>query len=200
MDENLTRGYCQLRSPKLKKRPVASRDGLTPPQDPCSCIYLGLVLAGAGFLLPYNSFITAVDYYQSRFPRTTIIFDMSLTYIIVAFISVCINNALVETLSLPVRITFGYLLSFVMLLIIALCDVWFQVFTQDMAYTVTLGAVAIVAIGSTGRNDEIIVWYTHTFNKYTPNVGMKCNITMSKSRFISNQTVTLQVLSTTSLE
>ncbi|XP_071095832.1 equilibrative nucleoside transporter 4-like [Haliotis cracherodii] len=167
MDENLTRGYCQLRSPKLKKRPVASRDGLTPPQDPCSSIYLGLVLAGAGFLLPYNSFITAVDYYQSRFPRTTIIFDMSLTYIIVAFISVCINNALVETLSLPVRITFGYLLSFVMLLIIALCDVWFQVFTQDMAYTVTLGAVAIVAIGSTVQQSSFYGFTSMLPRRYT---------------------------------
>ena len=99
MDENLSRGYCQLNSPQLNRKwkgGTPSRDSITPPRDPCNCVYLALVLAGAGFLLPYNSFITAVDYYQARYPGTTIIFDISLTYIVVAFVSVIINNALVE--------------------------------------------------------------------------------------------------------
>ena len=99
MDENLSRGYCQLNSPQLnrkRKGGTPSRDSITPPRDPCNCVYLALVLAGAGFLLPYNSFITAVDFYQARYPGTTIIFDISLTYIVVAFVSVIINNALVE--------------------------------------------------------------------------------------------------------
>lgn len=98
MDENLSRGYCQLSSPEASRKLKASgpRDHITPPRDPCSCVYLSLVLAGAGFLLPYNSFITAVDYYQVRYPGSTIIFDMSLTYIAVAFVSVIINNALIE--------------------------------------------------------------------------------------------------------
>lgn len=99
MDENLSRGYCQLNSPpqgRRKQKTSGTRDHITPPRDPCSCVYLALVLAGAGFLLPYNSFITAVDYYQKRYPGSTIVFDMSLTYIVVAFVSVIINNALIE--------------------------------------------------------------------------------------------------------
>ena len=141
-----------MRSPKLSRRKPVPRDRLTPPRDPCSCIYLALVLSGAGFLLPYNSFITAVDFYQKRFPASTIIFDMSLMYIVVAFVSVCINNAVVELLSMPVRITFGYIVSFFTLLLIALCDVWFQLFTEEVAYKITLLAVAVVAVGSTGKN------------------------------------------------
>lgn len=53
------------------------------------------------------SFIIAVDYFQARYPGTTVIFDMSVVYIIMAFFAVFANNILVETLSLNTRITFG---------------------------------------------------------------------------------------------
>lgn len=49
----------------------------------------------------------AVDYFQARYPGTTVIFDMSLVYIIMAFFAVIVNNILVEILSLNTRITFG---------------------------------------------------------------------------------------------
>lgn len=55
----------------------------------------------------FSSFIMAVDYFQSRYPGTTVVFDMSLVYIIVAFFTVLVNNLLVETLSLNSRISFG---------------------------------------------------------------------------------------------
>ncbi|XP_041373222.1 equilibrative nucleoside transporter 4-like [Gigantopelta aegis] len=168
MEENSSQqGYCQLRSPKLKRRKSIPRDRLTPPRDPCSCIYLALVLAGAGFLLPYNSFIIAVDFYQSRFPASTIIFDMSLMYIVVAFFSVCVNNAVVELLSMPVRITFGYIVSFVTLLLIALCDVWFQLFSEDVAYRITLLAVAVVAVGSTVQQSSFYGYTSMLPRRYT---------------------------------
>jgi len=79
MDENLTRGYCQLHSgdtPQTRRIEIVSsppgagsgryhaRSQVLPPLDNCRLIYLALVLCGAGFLLPYNSFITAVDFYQ----------------------------------------------------------------------------------------------------------------------------------------
>lgn len=53
------------------------------------------------------SFIIAVDYFQARYPGTTVIFDMSVVYIVMAFFAVFANNILVETLSLNTRITFG---------------------------------------------------------------------------------------------
>lgn len=53
------------------------------------------------------SFIIAVDFFQARYPGTTIIFDMSVVYIIMAFFAVFANNILIETLSLNTRITFG---------------------------------------------------------------------------------------------
>lgn len=92
-----------------------------------------MLLAGVGFLLPYNSFITDVDYLHDKFKGvdsyslgkpllthashdvcvcvcvsgTSIVFDMSLTYILVALLAVILNNVLVERLSMHTRITVG---------------------------------------------------------------------------------------------
>lgn len=170
MDENLSRGYCQLRldtpegdPPPLslgtmgqeRRRPPKPATGSgqsgSPPVDKCHCIYITLILCGVGFLLPYNSFITAVDYYLDKFPGSTIIFDLSLTYICMAFISVIANNLLVELFSLHTRITFGYFLSFAMLLFIALTDIWYELFSPEVSYRVTLVAVGTVALGCTGN-------------------------------------------------
>lgn len=38
------------------------------PQDRYHGIYFAMLLAGVGFLLPYNSFITDVDYLHHKYP------------------------------------------------------------------------------------------------------------------------------------
>ena len=166
MDENLSRGlgYSQLRNeaPKIDMNRLGEK--VSPPRDRGNGVYIALILAGAGFLLPYNSFITAVDYYQAKFPASTIIFDMSMTYICMAFVSVLLNNMLVEALSLQTRITFGYILSFITMSTVALFDIWLEVFDNDVSYKITLVAVAIMALGCTGKqyNTTLIRPASHT--------------------------------------
>ncbi|XP_053412810.1 equilibrative nucleoside transporter 4 isoform X4 [Nycticebus coucang] len=75
------------------------------PDDRYHAIYFAMLLAGVGFLLPYNSFITDVDHLHHKYPGTSIVFDMSLTYILVALVAVLLNNVLVERLDLHTRIT-----------------------------------------------------------------------------------------------
>lgn len=182
MDEGLSLAYVQLGkahwsadgpSTQTVLRRKSTKENINVPRDPCNCIYMALVLAGAGFLLPYNSFIIAVDYFQvsegfhgtwiapelvlkndfffqSRYPGTTIVFDMSLVYILMAFFAVMINNFLVESLSLHVRISFGYILAFFTLLFVAVLEIWCEAFPSDISYNVNLIAVAVVACGCTG--------------------------------------------------
>ena len=95
--------------------------------------------------------VFCISSFQAKFPDTTIIFDMSLVYICVAFAGVLLNNLLVEQFSLSARITFGYVQAFVTLLTVALADVWFEVFDKRTAYNVNLIAVAAVAFGCTGK-------------------------------------------------
>ncbi|XP_037523411.1 equilibrative nucleoside transporter 4 [Rhipicephalus sanguineus] len=170
MDENLSRGYIQLgRQRVVLKQPGSplAPSHERPPEDRCSCVYLALVLAGVGFLLPYNSFITAVDYFQDKYPRTTIVFDMNLVYILTAFLAVVVNNLLVETLPLQVRITFGYLLSFATLLFVALVEVHWESFEHDVGYTANLVAIAIVALGCTVQQSSFYGYTSMLPSRYT---------------------------------
>lgn len=61
MDENLSRGYVHF-----SRRHRGSERDHDAPHDNYNLVYLGLVLAGIGFLVPYNSFIIACDYFAVR--------------------------------------------------------------------------------------------------------------------------------------
>lgn len=77
------------------------------PKDHRNLVYLALLTAGIGFVLPYNSFIIASDYWSERFPSRSVELDLSCTYIIVAFASVLLNNIFLSIAPFRVRILFG---------------------------------------------------------------------------------------------
>lgn len=77
------------------------------PKDTRNTVYLSLLTAGIGFVLPYNSFIIASDYWSERFPTRSVELDLSCTYIIVAFASVLLNNIFLSIAPFRVRILFG---------------------------------------------------------------------------------------------
>ncbi|XP_032184334.1 equilibrative nucleoside transporter 4 isoform X1 [Mustela erminea] len=140
------------------------------PDDGYHAIYFAMLLAGVGFLLPYNSFITDVDYLHHKYPGTSIVFDMSLTYILVALAAVLLNNVLVERLSLHTRITAGYLLALGPLLFISICDVWLQLFSHDQAYAINLAAVGTVALGCTVQQSSFYGYTGMLPKRYTQGV------------------------------
>uniref|UniRef100_A0A8C6E4V5 Equilibrative nucleoside transporter 4 n=1 Tax=Moschus moschiferus TaxID=68415 RepID=A0A8C6E4V5_MOSMO len=149
--EEAVAGATQAQGGRTRGIPIFTDSEEPVPDDRYHAIYFAMLLAGVGFLLPYNSFITDVDYLHHNYPGTSIVFDMSLTYILVALVAVLLNNALVERLSLHTRITAGYLLALGPLLFISICDVWLQLFSRDQAYAINLAAVGTVAFGCTGR-------------------------------------------------
>nr|XP_034178589.1 equilibrative nucleoside transporter 4 [Osmia lignaria] len=169
MDENLSRGYVQLGKARGMNEFKFSNGftHLSPPIDKSNFIYFALTLGGIGFLLPYNSFIIAVDYFQARYPGTTVIFDMSGVYIIMAFFAVFANNILVETLSLNTRITFGYLVSFVTLTFVIICEVWWEPFGVSTSYTINLVAVAVTSLGCTVQQSSFYGYTSMLPSQYT---------------------------------
>ncbi|XKL69649.1 hypothetical protein PGB90_007418 [Kerria lacca] len=169
MEERLNHGYIQLGKSKTAHDFQFTKgfNHISPPIDKYNGIYLSLVLAGIGFLLPYNSFIIAVDYFQSKYPESTIIFDMSLVYIVVSFFAVLANNILVEALPLNTRITFGYLISFVTLVFVATCEVWWDVFGKTTSYFINLIAVATVALGCTIQQSSFYGYTSMLPSRYT---------------------------------
>ncbi|XP_068975765.1 equilibrative nucleoside transporter 4 [Bombus flavifrons] len=169
MDENLSRGYVQLGKARGMNEFKFSNGftHLSPPVDKCNFIYFALILGGIGFLLPYNSFIIAVDFFQARYPGTTVIFDMSVVYIIMAFFAVFANNILIETLSLNTRITFGYLVAFVTLNFVVISEIWWEPFNAATSYTINLVVVAIVSLGCTVQQSSFYGYTSMLPSRYT---------------------------------
>ncbi|XP_028561976.2 equilibrative nucleoside transporter 4 isoform X4 [Podarcis muralis] len=166
-EEELQAKGCQAKGVLTFMEPVCEDPE---PQDRYHGIYFAMLLAGVGFLLPYNSFITDVDYLHHKYPGTSIVFDMSLTYILVALAAVILNNALVEMLSLHTRIAVGYLFALGPLLFVSICDVWLDLFTQAQAYAVNLIAVGVVAFGCTVQQSSFYGYTGMLPKRYTQGV------------------------------
>ncbi|XP_047428894.1 equilibrative nucleoside transporter 4 isoform X2 [Mugil cephalus] len=140
------------------------------PDDRYHGIYFAMLLAGVGFLLPYNSFITDVDYLHHKFKGTSIVFDMSLTYILVALLAVILNNVLVERLSMHTRITVGYILALGPLVFVSVFDVWLEKFSTRQAYIINLVAVGVVAFGCTVQQSSFYGYMGMLPKRYTQGV------------------------------
>ncbi|KAG7239427.1 hypothetical protein INR49_028898 [Caranx melampygus] len=140
------------------------------PDDRYHGIYFAMLLAGVGFLLPYNSFITDVDYLHHKFEGTSIVFDMSLTYILVALLAVILNNVLVERLSMHTRITVGYILALGPLIFVSVFDVWLAKFTTRQAYIINLVSVGVVAFGCTVQQSSFYGYMGMLPKRYTQGV------------------------------
>ncbi|XP_057385223.1 equilibrative nucleoside transporter 4 isoform X1 [Balaenoptera acutorostrata] len=168
--EEVVAGVAQAQGSRARGIPISTDSEEPVPDDRYHAIYFAMLLAGVGFLLPYNSFITDVDYLHHKYPGTSIVFDMSLTYILVALVAVLLNNALVERLSLHTRITAGYLLALGPLLFISICDVWLQLFSRDQAYAINLAAVGTVAFGCTVQQSSFYGYTGMLPKRYTQGV------------------------------
>ncbi|XP_032896126.1 equilibrative nucleoside transporter 4 [Amblyraja radiata] len=103
-------------------------------------------------------------------PGTSIVFDMSLTYILVALVAVILNNALVELLSLHTRITVGYVFALGPLVFVSVFDVWLELFTVHQAYGINLAAVGIVAFGCTVQQSSFYGYTGMLPKRYTQGV------------------------------
>lgn len=75
---------------------------------------------------------------------------MSMTYIVVAFGTVLLNNVFLSLFSFKVRILFGYMISLSTFLFVSICEVAIEVFSVQTAYAANLAAVSLTAIGCTG--------------------------------------------------
>ncbi|XP_055907453.1 equilibrative nucleoside transporter 4 isoform X2 [Eupeodes corollae] len=138
-----------------------------PPKDRKHVVYLALLAAGIGFVLPYNSFIIAADYWQARFPGRSVALDMSMTYIIVAFATVLLNNVFLSLAPFRIRVLFGYVISFTTLIFVAVCEVAWHMFAANTAYSVNLAAVSLVAIGCTVQQSSFYGFASMLPKQYT---------------------------------
>lgn len=140
----------------------------SPPEDKNNLIYLAMVCSGVGFLLPYNSFTVAVDYWEERYPNSTIVFDISIVYILFAFAAVLLNNLLVEAVPLNLRILFGYVVALITLFFVSFFEIWWpDTFPPEVSYSITLFSVAVVAFGCTVQQSSFYGYTSMLPKRYT---------------------------------
>jgi solute carrier family 29 (equilibrative nucleoside transporter) protein 4 len=111
-----------------------------------------MVLAGAGFLFPWSSYITAIDYffflYRRDFPQVSVAIPM--TYLVSTWIFTGVNVSLVTAVPLHARIGLGYVLFLLSLIAIPFIDLMVHscVLSIHVAYYLTIFSIAVVGVGS----------------------------------------------------
>jgi len=126
------------------------------PEDKYRLLYFCFVMVGAGFLTPWTTYIAAFDYffyyYEIEFPTVSV--AIPVIYLVFSFFFGTLNVFLVSKLETHDRITFGYIMFFMSLLIIPMLDVGIHncAIPTGAGFYVTLLSVAIVAMGSGGKN------------------------------------------------
>lgn len=86
-----------------------------------------------------------------------------MTYIIVAFVTVLLNNVFLSMIPFRIRILFGYVISITTLVFVNTCEVAWHMFETQTAYSVNLVAVSMTAVGCTGKIVTILYFNVFVF-------------------------------------
>ncbi|KAL3501201.1 hypothetical protein ACH5RR_035650 [Cinchona calisaya] len=95
------------------------------PQDSFHLAYIIYFTLGAGYLLPWNAFITAVDYFTYLYPDASVDRVFAIVYMIVGLICLILIVAFEHKSTSFVRINVGLVAFAVALLAVPLIDVWY---------------------------------------------------------------------------
>ncbi|KAL5232565.1 hypothetical protein ABZP36_031341 [Zizania latifolia] len=107
-----------LPPPAGSDEPAARR----PPADRLGIGYLIFFTLGAGFLLPWNAFITAVDYFSYLYPGAPVDRVFSVAYMVSCFIPLVLIVLCFPKSSAPARINTGLSLFTLALLVVPVMD------------------------------------------------------------------------------
>ncbi|KAJ0988687.1 hypothetical protein J5N97_007043 [Dioscorea zingiberensis] len=120
-----------------------------PPKDAFHIAYLVYFTLGAGFLLPWNAFITAIDYFSYLYPAAPVDRVFSVCYMISCLIPLLfIVGWGAHRSSVSARINTGLALFTLSLLVVPVMDAIYVKGVRGLysAYHVTLGAVVLAGV------------------------------------------------------
>lgn len=130
----------------------SSEDGEMAPKDHFNLVYIGMIVSGVGFLLPWSCYIAAIDYfffyYLEDFPTISVVIPMG--YLVPTLLAASLNIVLVRTVGTHSRITFGHVMFFIGLLVVPLLDIGINncTISTNISYYITLIVISMVGLGS----------------------------------------------------
>ncbi|CAD6247010.1 unnamed protein product [Miscanthus lutarioriparius] len=118
------------------------------PDDRLSFAYLIFFTLGAGFLLPWNAFITAVDYFAFLYPGAPVDRVFSISYMVSGFLPLLVIVLFFPKSSAPIRINTGLTLFTFALLLVPAMDAVYVKGTPGLygAFDVTVAATALCGV------------------------------------------------------
>ncbi|TMW86141.1 hypothetical protein EJD97_021897 [Solanum chilense] len=123
------------------------------PKDSFHIAYIIYFTLGAGYLLPWNAFITAVDYFSYLYPDVMVDRIFAIVYMIVGLIGLLLIVAFSNKTSAFVRINVGMFLFVVALVTVPLMDVFYV----DGRVGVYAGfGVTVGLVGTCGIADALV--------------------------------------------
>lgn len=133
-----------------KRLLLGGRGGGGPPEDAFHVAYAVYFALGAGFLLPWNAFITAVDYFAYLYPGANVDRVFAVCYTLLGLLSLLLIVLHGAHRSSPrLRINLGLALFVLCLLVVPVMDlVYIRGRTElYLGYYVTVAAVAVSGLG-----------------------------------------------------
>ncbi|XP_078441028.1 equilibrative nucleotide transporter 1 [Wolffia australiana] len=121
-----------------------------PPEDGFHLAYVVYFILGAGFLVPWNAFITAVDYFSYIYPDVSIDRIFAVCYMFCALIFLVIMVGWwAHRSGASVRVNSGLVIFVISLLIVPVLDLAYVKGQRGLysAYDVTVFAVVLAGIG-----------------------------------------------------
>ncbi|KAL3835563.1 hypothetical protein ACJIZ3_010299 [Penstemon smallii] len=118
------------------------------PKDSFHLAYIIYFTLGAGYLIPWNAFITAVDYFSYLYPDASVDRVFAVVYMIVGLVSLLFIIAFAHKTNSFVRINVGYLLFLVALVAVPLMDSFYVKGRVGVygGYYVTIGVVGLCGV------------------------------------------------------
>ena len=95
--------------------------------------------------MPYNSFVTCVDYWHEEYPNRPIEFLIAFVYMLTSIFSECMANIIVKLVSTHKRIVIGYVLTLGPLVYVTLFHLCWKVFSDQSTSLASLVSACGVA-------------------------------------------------------
>lgn len=125
----------------------------SPPKDTFHFAYIIYFTLGAGFLLPWNGFITAVDYFDYLYPDRSVDRVFAVAYMLVGLFSLLFIIFAARKSDAYVRINMGLGLFVVALLVVPIMDV---VYIKGRSGLYDGFYVTVAALGLSGLADALV--------------------------------------------
>nr|DAD34009.1 TPA_asm: hypothetical protein HUJ06_004649 [Nelumbo nucifera] len=118
------------------------------PKDTFHLAYIIYFTLGTGFLLPWNAFITAVDYFTYLYPDVSVDRVFAVVYMLICLFCLLVITAYAHKSDSFIRINIGLALFVVSLIIVPVMDVLYTKGRRGLydGYYVTVGAVGLSGV------------------------------------------------------